>query len=77
MSPELIATWMFHGTSPKLNEHRIRARLLYSVILSVYKRDSLRLTVLKRVLNKLRELLSKAIDLRYVSVPIWRPWRDF
>ncbi len=37
----------------------------------------LRLTVLKRILNKVRELLSQAPDVRYVSVPIWRPWRDF
>jgi hypothetical protein len=39
--------------------------------------DILRLTVLKQLLNKVRELLLKARDLRYVSVPVWRPWRDF
>ena len=37
------------------------------------------LTVLKRVLNKVRELLNKASDsdVRYLSVPLWKPWRDF
>jgi len=46
--------------------------------------DILRLTVLKHMFSKVRQLLSKArdvlsrvIDVRYVSVPIWRPWRDF
>jgi hypothetical protein len=39
--------------------------------------DVLRLAVLKHMLNKVRELLSKARDVRYVSVPLWRPWRDF
>jgi hypothetical protein len=39
----------------------------------------LRLDVLKHMLNKVRELLKRALDLdvRYTSVPIWRPWRDF
>jgi hypothetical protein len=37
----------------------------------------LRLTTLKQMLDKIRELLGKARDLRYVSVPVWRPWRDF
>jgi hypothetical protein len=32
--------------------------------------------VLKQVLNKVRELLSQVVEVRYVSVPIWRPWRD-
>ena len=39
--------------------------------------DVLRLAVLKRVLNKLRELLSEARDVRFVSVPLWKPWRDY
>jgi hypothetical protein len=39
--------------------------------------DVLRLTVLKHMLNRVRELLSDARDVRYVSVPLWRPWRDF
>jgi hypothetical protein len=43
-----------------------------------------RLAMLKRLLHKIRELLreagelfSEARDVRYVSVPVWRPWRDF
>jgi hypothetical protein len=45
---------------------------------SLMTADVLRLTVLKQMLNKIRELLSRVIeDVRYVSVPIWRPWRDF
>jgi hypothetical protein len=39
--------------------------------------DIVRLTALKRLLGKVRELLGDARDLRYVSVPVWRPWRDF
>jgi hypothetical protein len=40
--------------------------------------DVLRLTMLKHLLDKIRELFSRVIDdARYVSVPIWRPWRDF
>lgn len=39
--------------------------------------EIVRLTVLKRMLNKVREVLIKARDVRYVSVPIWRPWRDY
>jgi hypothetical protein len=46
------------------------------------------LIVLKQLLNKTRELLNKAtkwkpwVDnpfyrVRYTSVPLWRPWRDF
>ena len=37
----------------------------------------LRLAALKRALAKLIELLTETSDVRYVSVPIWRPWRDF
>jgi hypothetical protein len=40
--------------------------------------------MLKSMLNKVRKLLTrasdvmnKARDVRYVSVPVWRPWRDF
>jgi hypothetical protein len=39
--------------------------------------DILRLTVWKHVLHKVRELLLKARDVRYVSAPFWRPWRDY
>ena len=38
----------------------------------------------KRLLSKLRELLRRATDelymareVRYTSVPVWRPWRDY
>lgn len=37
----------------------------------------LRLTVLKRILNKIGEWLNTTTDVRYVSVPLWKPWRDF
>jgi hypothetical protein len=44
--------------------------------------------VLKHLLNKVRELLNKAREckpladspsyrVRYTSVPVWKPWRDF
>jgi hypothetical protein len=33
--------------------------------------------MLKHLLNKLRELLREIMDVRYTSVPVWRPWRDF
>jgi len=44
--------------------------------------------VLKHMLNKARELFNKArkwkplagspsYRVRYTSVPVWRPWRDF
>jgi hypothetical protein len=39
--------------------------------------DILRLAVLKRMFNKVRELLSEARDVRFVSVPLWKPWRDY
>jgi hypothetical protein len=39
--------------------------------------DILSLTSMKHILNKVRELLREARDVRYVSVPIWRPWRNF
>jgi hypothetical protein len=29
------------------------------------------------MLIKVRGLLREARDVRYVSVPFWRPWRDF
>jgi hypothetical protein len=38
------------------------------------------LAMLKYMLNKIRELLNRVIsarEVRYTSVPIWRPWRDF
>jgi len=46
------------------------------------------LTMLKRMLNKARELLNRArkwkpvadspfYHVRYTSVPVWKPWRDF
>jgi hypothetical protein len=31
---------------------------------------------LKRMLGKVREWLNKASDVRYSSVPVWKPWRD-
>ena len=34
-------------------------------------------TMLKRLLAKFQELLTEATKLRYVAVPVWRPWRDF
>jgi hypothetical protein len=34
-------------------------------------------TSLRHVPHKLRELLREASDVRYVSIPIWRPWRNF
>jgi len=39
--------------------------------------DIRRLAMLKQLLTKLVELLIQARDLRYMAVPIWRPWRDF
>jgi len=33
--------------------------------------------VLKRMFNKLIELLTEARDVRFVSVPLWKPWRDY
>jgi len=39
--------------------------------------DILRFAVLKRMFNKVRELLSEARDVRFVSVPLWKPWRDY
>jgi hypothetical protein len=44
---------------------------------TVMTADVLRLIVLKRLGNKIRELLSKAMEVRYVSVAVWKPWRDF
>jgi hypothetical protein len=32
---------------------------------------------LREMLNKIKELLNRPSDVRYLSVPIWRPWRDF
>jgi len=32
---------------------------------------------LKHLLSRIKELLSQAREVRYVSVPLWRPWRDF
>jgi hypothetical protein len=37
----------------------------------------LKLDLLRRVLTRLIELLTETSEVRYVSVPIWRPWRDF
>jgi hypothetical protein len=33
--------------------------------------------MLKKLLNKLLELLKQMRDVTYTSVPYWRPWRDF
>lgn len=37
----------------------------------------LKLTLLKRILNKIRELVDRPTDVHYTSTPFWRPWRDF
>jgi hypothetical protein len=34
-------------------------------------------TFLKLLFAKLRELSQRRTDVRYTSVPLWRPWRDF
>jgi hypothetical protein len=50
--------------------------------------DILRLTVLRHMLNEVRGLLNKArkwmppsdslfYRVRYTSVPLWKPWRDY
>ena len=39
--------------------------------------DVLKFAALKHMFNKTKDVLSKIIDVRYVSVPVWRPWRDF
>jgi hypothetical protein len=50
--------------------------------------DILRLTVLKHMLNKVREWIGKAgkwmppedspcYRVRYLSIPLWKPWRDY
>jgi hypothetical protein len=31
----------------------------------------------KRVLETVRELFSRPTNVRYTSVPLWKPWRDF
>ena len=41
-----------------------------------------RIRVLKFMLGKIREFLDRARDplyasVRYTTVPIWKPWRDF
>jgi len=40
-----------------------------------------RVTVLKRLLSrmleKVREFLDGDAQARYLSVPLWKPWRDF
>jgi hypothetical protein len=33
--------------------------------------------MLKHLFHKFRELFSKTTDVRYLSVPLWKPWRDF
>jgi hypothetical protein len=33
--------------------------------------------MLKRILSKVRVFFNKASDVRYLSVPLWKPWRDF
>ena len=37
----------------------------------------LRLTTMRQLLKKITEFLIKARDVSYVSVPLWKPWRDF
>jgi len=36
-----------------------------------------RLAALKRLLHRVRELFSKDVTVRYSSVPVWKPWRDY
>jgi hypothetical protein len=31
----------------------------------------------KRLLPRLRDICYKLDEVRYTSVPIWRPWRDY
>jgi len=38
---------------------------------------SLSITVLQRMLFKLKEFFNRASDVHYTSVPVWKPWRDF
>jgi len=35
------------------------------------------LSLLQLLFTKVRELFNKGTNVRYTSVPIWRPWRDF
>lgn len=37
----------------------------------------LRLMWWKLVLETVRELFSRPTNVRYTSVPLWKPWRDF
>jgi len=39
--------------------------------------DVPRLTMWKHLLDRVRQLLEEIMDVPYVSVPVWRPWRDF
>lgn len=35
------------------------------------------LNFLRELLEKVHEMISRPTDVRYTSVPYWRPWRDF
>jgi hypothetical protein len=37
----------------------------------------LRFARLNWLLHRLRDLLERTEEVRYYSVPVWRPWRDF
>jgi len=37
----------------------------------------MRFAMLQNILRKIKEFLIKARDVSYVSVPVWKPWRDF
>jgi hypothetical protein len=39
--------------------------------------DVPRFIMMKQFLDKIGEWLGKAMEVRYVSVPVWKPWRDF
>jgi len=39
--------------------------------------EVLRLTMLKSLRDQLKEFIHEAMVVRYVAVPVWRPWRDF
>ena len=41
------------------------------------KRRIYELSFLRDLLARVCALFSKDTDVRYTSVPIWRPWRDF
>jgi hypothetical protein len=59
--------------SPKIAVDLFSARRYCSLM----KAEVSRLSILRRIFTKVRELLDRPTDVRYTSVPIWRPWRKF